>query len=92
MSQARITDYMKNHAGSCIKDARKFHKVNQAQLAKLLNVSQPLVSLWESGKVMPTLHDLVAIETVLQEKPGTLVINVAYPELSEITYNKTNNQ
>jgi len=84
MSKARITEQMKKQAGQIIRDARKFHKVNQAELANRLEVSQPLVSLWENGKVMPTLHDLVAIETVLQEVAGTLVLSVAYPETREI--------
>jgi len=76
----RITEEQKQHAGQVIKSCRKNFKINQNELAQRLSVSQPLVSLWEKGKIVPSLHDLVAIEKALNYAEGEILLHIAYPK------------
>lgn len=46
---------------STLKYNRKQHDYSQAQLAKLLGVTQQAVGLWEQGKVMPDISTLIEI-------------------------------
>lgn len=46
-------------------EVRKAKGYTQAQLAALIEVPQPHVSRWESGKHFPTLPQLVAIADAL---------------------------
>ncbi|MBE7082232.1 MAG: helix-turn-helix transcriptional regulator [Clostridiales bacterium] len=42
-----------------IKELRKEKKLTQTELAKLLNTTQDTISLWELGKSLPSVIDLV---------------------------------
>ena len=44
---------------------RKAKGITQAQLAALLDVPQPYISRWESGKHLPTLPQFVALADAL---------------------------
>ena len=45
--------------GQIIKELRKEKKLTQTQLAELLFVSQDTISLWELGKSLPDVENLV---------------------------------
>jgi transcriptional regulator with XRE-family HTH domain len=45
---------------------REKRGLSQTELAKRINVSQPLLSKWESGKAYPRYPELKAIATVLK--------------------------
>lgn len=70
---------LRKNAAGVIREQRNGAGVSQTQLAKMLNVSQPLVSAWECGKVIPCLDDLVEIEQALKQKKGSIILKVAYP-------------
>jgi transcriptional regulator with XRE-family HTH domain len=44
-----------------------------------MGITQPLISAWEHGKSVPSLHHLVAIETSLGLSTGELIMPIAYP-------------
>ena len=44
-----------------LKSLRKEKKVSQAELAKRIDVSTGIISLWESGKREPTMRSLIAL-------------------------------
>jgi transcriptional regulator with XRE-family HTH domain len=71
---------LRKNAASIIREHRSAAGVSQVALAKMLDVSQPLVSAWECGKVIPCLDDLVAIEAALRAEQGSLIMKVAYPK------------
>lgn len=46
----------------CIRDARKVRGYTQTQLARLIGVAQPVISLWERGMVpadWPRLYEVL---------------------------------
>lgn len=47
---------MRNVLGEYLRDLREAENVTQAEVAEALEVSQALVSRWESGKSFPTDH------------------------------------
>lgn len=51
---------MKN-IGKRIKEIRTENKLNQQQFGEKLNVSQDTVSLWETGKSLPTAEVLILL-------------------------------
>lgn len=51
--------------GENLKTAREAKGLNQGQLAKLLNVTRPLVSMWEHGKAKPSLSTLQLLQKTL---------------------------
>ena len=55
--------------GERIKDLRNERNLSQAQFGKMLNVSQDTVSLWELGKSLPSVADILnIIETFGSDK------------------------
>ena len=52
--------------GNQIKEIRREHKLSQAEFGRKLSVSQDTVSLWETGKSVPTAEFLIAIATTFQ--------------------------
>ena len=44
-----------------IKEIRKENNLTQAELGKILSVSQDNVSLWETGKSLPSVTHVVSI-------------------------------
>lgn len=44
-----------------IKEVRREHGLTQSQFGKLLGVSQDTVSLWELGKALPSVQDVIKI-------------------------------
>ena len=55
-----------NSAGENIRIARERKKLNQAELAKLIGVSNDTVSRWETGKRQPRLQDLNKLAEILK--------------------------
>ncbi len=49
--------------GKRIKEIRRENKLSQKGFGELLSVSQDTVSLWETGKSVPTAEFLIAIST-----------------------------
>lgn len=80
MTSRRSHMILRKNAASVIREQRSAAGVSQVELAKMLDVSQPLVSAWECGKVIPCLDDLVAIEGALRQERGSLIMRVAYPK------------
>jgi len=72
---------LRGTAAKVIKDARRYGNISQVRLAQLLNISQPLVSSWECGKVTPGIDDVARIEQVLGVPEGSLLMDIAYPDL-----------
>lgn len=69
---------IRSMAASQIKAKREGSTISQLALAKMIGVSQPLVSAWERGKVAPSIEDLVNIEQALELPKGDLILSVAY--------------
>lgn len=44
-----------------IKEIRKENHLTQAQFGKMLSVSQDNISLWETGKGLPSVFHVIAI-------------------------------
>lgn len=80
MATRRSHMTLRTSAATIIREHRSAANVSQVELAKRLNVSQPLVSAWECGKVIPCIDDLVAIEFALKEAKGRILMKVAYPD------------
>ena len=63
-------------------DLLKAHRarlgLTQRAIANALNVSQTAVYLWESGRAIPTLTNLVALEQLFAVDQGTFLIPCAY--------------
>lgn len=51
--------------GKSIREARTAKKITQSAFAKIMGVTQSMVSRWESGECNFTLHSLVSIGTAL---------------------------
>jgi transcriptional regulator with XRE-family HTH domain len=83
MSARRNRSGLRGVAAKTIKEARCRENVSQMRLAKLLDISQPLVSSWECGKVTPGIDDVARIEGVLGVARGALLLSIAYPTNSE---------
>ena len=50
-----------NMFGQILKDLRKEKNLNQVSLAKALNVSKGVISLWENGLREPGMNSLIII-------------------------------
>lgn len=50
--------------GSRIRELRILNNLTQSQLAQLVFVSQDTISLWERGKSLPSLQDLIELVRV----------------------------
>lgn len=48
-----------------LKELRKEKKLTQTELASKLNISQKSYSNWESGKVEPTLDNIIKLANIL---------------------------
>lgn len=57
--------YKENKFPSRLKEVRNENKLSQRQLAKLLNFSQAMIALWESGERDPNTRDLIRLCQVL---------------------------
>lgn len=80
MATRRSHMTLRNSAATIIREHRSEAGVSQVELAKRLTVSQPLVSAWECGKVIPCIDDIVAIERALKVAKGRILMKVAYPD------------
>lgn len=54
----------KTHIGKQIKKYREQSKLSQLDLAVMIEVEQSNVCLWENGKTMPTIHNLIKIADI----------------------------
>lgn len=52
--------------------------LTQRKIANALNVSQTAVYLWESGRTIPSMSNLVHLEQLFEVEKGTLLIPCAY--------------
>jgi transcriptional regulator with XRE-family HTH domain len=68
-----------NYSATAILSARISAGVSQRDLSVRMGITQPLISAWEHGKSVPSLHHLVAIETSLGLSTGELIMPIAYP-------------
>ncbi len=50
-----------NNIGTKIKEIRLEHKLSQTKLAKMLNVSQDTISLWERNISLPSADYIIKI-------------------------------
>lgn len=55
---------MNTNIGKRIREIRQESKLNQKQFGELLSVSQDTVSLWETGKSLPTAEFLILISKI----------------------------
>ena len=62
-----------------IKSAREKKGYNQKQISELLNVSQPTVSDWESGRKSPTRKNLLALAELLECSTDYLLLGEWQP-------------
>ena len=85
MSARKNRTSLREVAAIKIKEARQLTNVSQMRLAELMEVSQPLVSSWECGRVTPSIDDIVGIEIALHLNAGTLLSAIAY-NLSEDSF------
>ena len=58
--------------GEKIKEYRERLGLSQAELAEEIGVDRSSVSLWESGKTMPTIKNLRRLAATFHCKPGDL--------------------
>lgn len=77
MSARKNREQLRQAAATKIKEARSITNVSQMKLAELLQVSQPLVSSWECGRVTPSIDDIVGIESALHLEAGSLLASIA---------------
>ena len=52
---------MDNITGKRIKELRLDKKLSQEQLGKEINISQDMISLWETGKLLPTTELIIIL-------------------------------
>ena len=70
------TAELKQAAASAIRDARSSAAVSQVELSNRLQVSQPLVSSWECGRVTVGIDDVLNIEAALGLSRGSLLLQI----------------
>ena len=79
--------------GKRIKEERMARKINQTELAKIVNTTQDTVSLWEKGDRIPSIENLIilsnffkiSIEDILgieKDKNGKYVIITNYGNIT----------
>lgn len=54
------------HIGEKIAEARKQNKMTQRELAEKLNVSDKVISKWETGKSLPDVETMLRLSKVLE--------------------------
>lgn len=74
----QASDQQLKHSAKVLINARTTSGISQRELSSRINVTQPLVSSWEKGKTIPSLHHIVAIETALNAEQGSLLLAIAY--------------
>jgi len=52
---------MSNVFGQTLKDLRKEKGLGQVELAKILNMSKGIISLWENGLREPGMNSLISL-------------------------------
>lgn len=68
--------------GNALACARQTHKMTQREVARALNVSQGLISGWETGSYEPSPRDACRVEEVLGVDPGELTRHLGYLPLA----------
>jgi transcriptional regulator with XRE-family HTH domain len=68
-----------NNFPTVFKNNRTAAKLTQRFIAEQLQVSQTAVYLWESGRALPSLANLVSLERLFGVQQGELLIAAAYP-------------
>lgn len=78
--------------GEMLKKARKSSKLNQSQLAEKLNISQNVISQYESGERFPSFDVLVSLPDLLNISLDDLVFGSEVPVdiLKEMAERKAN--
>lgn len=66
-----------------LKQLREEQKMSQAKLAKLLNVAQSTVAMWENGKNKPEYNTLVKIANLFNIQIDYLTNNSSISEIKE---------
>lgn len=64
---------MKVKFGSNLKLLRTQHKLSQAKLANMMNVTQQCISEWENEKIEPTLSNLWVLSDIFDISIDELV-------------------
>ena len=67
------------HSAKVLLDARMNTGMSQRDLSMRMGITQPLISAWEHGKSIPSLHHLVSLEISLGLGTGDLIMPIAYP-------------
>lgn len=66
-----------------IKEVRKEKGITQAQLARLLNVTQGAIQFWENGEREPSFNTLRKVAKVLNCEPWELLPRDMQPKISQ---------
>lgn len=74
---------IRNSSATTISKYRQLAGLSQTELARQLNVSQPLVSSWECGRVTPSIYDIAVLERVLKTECGEMFFQIAYPKMAD---------
>lgn len=56
-----------------IRKFRRSHSLTQQQLAKMMNVSNGTIAMWETGKRVPDVASLVALAGIFETTVDTLI-------------------
>jgi transcriptional regulator with XRE-family HTH domain len=69
-------------ASLTIAEYRKLSAMSQVEVARRLDVSQPLVSSWECGRVTPGINDVRRLEKLFNTEPGEMLFKIAYFDMA----------
>ena len=67
-----------------LKALRAEKQITQVQLAEMLGVSKGTVAMWETGKSVPTMKNMIALSEILNTDVEILV--KSFPKLNNIVW------
>ncbi len=73
----------RDELGKKIRRARRAAELRQGDVATALGVDQGRVSLWENGKVVPGVLQLVDIALACRTRPEALIEGIVAPSLEQ---------